>query len=663
MSPGLYLLLIFNPAFARDYNVGANDANDDYVTLEDAVAAALATPADDVLYIDSGYQMDELVLTIDGSRGLSGKLTFAPQPPETSLYLPAVQADNGAELEFQQVTFYSATLPDVPVELLRLDFLDLDPLCAVCLNDSTALLDEVGFGDPTAMAVLSINSALTLKQISAQGHLLPAILAWSSSTDPGEHSLQVMGGEFLYNEGTAIRARGDGQEVRIDGATFAYNYASEGAPDLEFFGRDVTLNNLSFSHSYAGAFSYTRYVGAAPIAGRVSNVEATLLSFDHTLGSDANGMYMYVEEQTVDVDGVSFVPDSGSWGRVFKVLANSTDTGGKFYLSNLDYVFDVQSFPTLFSAYNLAEAAFTDSQLDLKGLGAEGYLVEVSGSTASLERLTFCNSVAGQYQYPLIASSSSYVRLSRSVFQKMALPTSLMMDYDGNSFFYVNNNTFYRVAAPAGLMGIDSPTSSLYFFNNSIVNNTIGLLLPTYLAGGGISHNHWDGNGTDVLGATDRWETAYDQFGEPIFSSYDPSLCGSKPIPYFGSPLINRGLRDDSDGDPDGLTDIGRWFNQGEGMPDDSGGDSGDSDPGGDSGADSAIDEDGDGIFAENDCNDQDPKLGGPEVFNDGRDQDCDGLDTTSSLVGAVCSCSGAAAAPTGALWLLGMAMLRRRKG
>ncbi len=663
MSPGLYLLLIIHPALARDYNVGTYDANDDYVTLEDAVAAALATPADDVLYIDSGYQMDELVLEIDGGRGLSGKLTFAPQPPETSLYLPAVRADNGAELEFQQVTFYSATLPDVPVDLLRLDFMDVEPFCAVCLTDSTVLIEDAGFADPTAMAVLSINSALSLKQVVAQGHILPAVLAWSSSADPGAHSLQVMGGEFLYNEGTAIRARGDGQEVRIEGTAFRYNYAAEGGSDLEFFGRDVTLNNLIFSNSYAGAFSYTRYVGAAPISGRVSSVDATQLSFDHTLGSDANGMYMYVEEQAVDMDGVTFVPDVGSWGRVFKVYANSPDTGGKFYLRNLDYVFDVESFPTIFTAHNLAEAAFTDSTMNLKGMDADGSLVEISGSSASLERLTVCDTVAGQYQYPLIASFSSNVMLSRSVFQKLALPTSLMMDYDGNSFFYVNNNTFYRVSAPAGIVGIDSPTSSLYFFNNSVVNNSIGLLLPSYLAGGGITHNHWDGNGTDVLGATEQWESTYDQFGEPLFSSYDPTICGSKPIPYFGSPLINRGLRDDADGDPDGLTDIGRWFNQGEGMPEDSGGDSGDSDPGGDSGGDSAIDEDGDGIFASDDCNDQDPKLGGPEIFNDGQDQDCDGLDTTSSLVGAVCGCSGAAAAPTGALWLLGLAMLRRRKG
>ncbi|HND29807.1 MAG TPA: hypothetical protein PLA94_07395, partial [Myxococcota bacterium] len=375
------------------------------------------------------------------------------------------------------------------------------------------------------------------------------------------------------------------------------------------------------------------------------------------------GMYMYVEDQTVDVDGVSFVPDAGSWGRVFKVYSTTPDYGGKFYLRNLDYIFDVQSFPTLFTAHYLAEAAFTDSQMDLKGMAAEGTLVDITGTPASLERLTVCNSVAGQYQYPLIGVSSAEVVLSRSVFQKLALPTSLMQDYDGNSFFYVQNNTFNRITAPAGLIGIDSPTSSLYFFNNSVVDNTIGLFLPTYLSGGGITHNHWDGNGTNVLGASDRWETTYDQFGEPIFTGYDPTICGSKPIPYYGSPLINTGLRDDADGDPDGLTDIGRWYNQGEGKPEDSG-ESGDSGPdsGGDSGGDSAVDLDGDGILAGEDCNDQDPKLGGPEVFNDGQDQDCDGLDTTSSLVGAVCSCSSAAAAPVSALWLLGLAMLRRRK-
>jgi hypothetical protein len=662
MSPGLYLLFAIHPVFARDYNVGTYDSNDDFSTLEDAVAAALLTPADDVLYIDSGYQMDELVLEIDGGRGLSGKITFAPQPPETSLYLSAVVADNGAELEFQQVTFTSSALPDVPLDLLRLDFSDLEPYCAVCLNDSTALLQDSSFADPYAMAVLAVNSALTLKQVTVQGHVPPAILAWSSSVDPGVHSLQVMGGEFLYNEGTAIRARGDGQEVRIDGATFGYNYAAEGSSDLEVFYRKVILNNVTFSHSYAASYSFTRFVGAAPVSGRFSSVEATGLDFDHTLGSDANGMYMYVDGQTVDVDGVSFVPDIGSWGRVFKVYANSPDSGGKFYLRNLNYTFDVDSFPTLFTAHNLAEAAFTDSLMDLNGMDADGTLVDLSGTFASLERLTVCNSVAGQYQYPLIGVTSSEVMLSRSVFQKLALPTSLMQDLDGNSFIYVSNNDFNRISAPAGLVGIDSPTSSLYFFNNSVSDNTIGLLLPTTLAGGGLTHNHWNGNGTDILGAGDRWESTYDQYGDPLFTDYDPNICGSMPIPHWGSPLINTGLRDDADGDPDGITDIGRWFNQGEGKPGDSGGDSGDSGPIDDSEGDSQTDVDGDGILAADDCNDNDPSLGGPEIFNDGRDQDCDGLDTTSSLVGAVCACSGSAAAPTGAFWLLGLAMLRRRK-
>lgn len=151
---------------------------------------------------------------------------------------------------------------------------------------------------------------------------------------------------------------------------------------------------------------------------------------------------------------------------------------------------------------------------------------------------------------------------------------------------------------------------------------------------------------------------------DPLLTDYAPGMaCQAWDLtPLAGSPVIDAG--DPALSDPDGSrSDIGV-----------TGGPDGDADPGW-SGptfgtttdtdtTTEALDADGDGWSAPEDCDDTDPRVNpdAKEIPNDGKDNDCNGLKATAWLGGRACQCDGTGGAPASLGALLALVAVRRRR-
>ncbi len=609
-------VLIAGAANAGDYACPGEfaDLNAAFAALSGAVGPnSLSIDRDDCLPL---LASDVVNVDVDVTCNIGGGCT-----------LPPLRVSGGGHLGLSGVTFSTTGEFELDEEDDNREvFPGYDAVYASLYIDSTDLvIHDSLFESPSGSfgGLVAIDSATTLENVSfvnPDGHAMK-LLGDDLDAEHWLNEVHVLGAgdsAILSLDSDDGYGEGEVSGLTITNSDFTNDSAYYGA-DLEvFIAGDVTLADTSFTGT-------DTYGVGAPVEVFAAHVSLTNVTFAGTYGGAVSTAF--TGGLTVRVEGLTITDAVASeYLAYFNAIGGSSYTGSHIALNAPFYVTG-------------GDAEFSDNTFLVVAGAQSDSGIRLATSAGDFYNNFFCGSGAQRNEYGLISGGTDYL-FEENVFNGLDLLGPLVGTVaDGDqtvgsplpaSFL---DNTLVEVSA-ANL--IEGDVSSFTFVNNLVIDSTPGFEGADGAGWQGsvnADYNAWTFSDGSSYAAPDGWGT-HDLVGaEPAFvTRYDPHTCPSLPALQGTSPMIDRGSPNRYSGDGSrsdiGAVDFGdeaawggeTWGDTGGEVPD--------------------ADRDGDGWADVEDCAPAKPGIhpGAEDVPDDGVDQDCDGVEASTSFTGG-CGC------------------------
>ncbi|GDX82315.1 hypothetical protein LBMAG42_41260 [Deltaproteobacteria bacterium] len=634
--------LLAGAAHARDYTCGGGEDFADLNLAFAALAGAAGPNTLDIVRDDCIPAAVEEVVSVDVDVicNIGG-----------GCELPPLRVTGGDHFGLSGVTFVSTAEFAMDESDDNRDlFPGYDSVYASLYIDSTELVvhDSV-FESPSASfgGIVAIDCDTTLDNVSVtypSGHALK-LYADDLDIELSLTSVHILGAgdsAILVLDGGDGYGRGAVTSLSVSGSDFTGNSAYYGSDMEVFVTGGVSVTNTQFVDSVA-------YALAAPVELFAGSVWLEEVSFSGNYGGGMSTFFVganTVTAREVSASGVAPAP----YVAYVTALTSSEISDSRFAM---DGQFYVTGGPAEFrgNTFLMAADAAADSGIRL------------DTSSADFTQNFFCGSGAIANEYGLV-SGPTELYFEENIFNGLSLLGPLVdtrsdddvtVSATGASFF---DNTIVNVSASNLVAG---DVAAFVFVNNLVVDSAATFDSASWRGGITADYNAWTFTDGSSYAAPDGWG-AHDLLGEaPLFvESYDAGSCPSLPALQPESPMIDRGSPSRYSGDGSrsdiGAVDFGDEEDWG-GEPWDDTGASGDEDD-----TAGGADRDGDGWNDNEDCAPTKPAIHpkAVDVPDDGIDQDCDGVEASTSYTGG-CGCDADAHRPS-VVALLGLTLVALRK-